>query len=60
MILVKTDGEIVLARPNRDGYVPLSSHQLTSETLRALPALSNGMLFVRDDNTLYCLDVGRN
>jgi hypothetical protein len=28
-------------------------------TLRALPSLAAGRLFVRDDTTLACLEVGR-
>ena len=60
LILVKTNGELVLARPDRGRFVPLSRFQLTTGTLRALPALSDGKLYVRDETTLYCVDVGRD
>jgi outer membrane protein assembly factor BamB len=59
LIVVKTDGELVLARPSRDRFMPLSTFRLTDGTIRALPALADGRLFVRDESTLYCLDVGR-
>jgi outer membrane protein assembly factor BamB len=60
LLLVKTDGELVLARANRERFESLGRHQLTSDTLRALPALSEGRLLVRDTTTLYCVAVGRH
>jgi outer membrane protein assembly factor BamB len=59
LIVVTTAGELVLARANPKKYEQLGRHQLTSDTLRALPALSNGRLYVRDGSTLYCVAVGR-
>ena len=32
--------------------------QLTQGTVRALPALSEGRLLIRDDSQIYCYDVG--
>lgn len=58
LIVVTTDGELVLAAANPKKYEQLSRHQLTSDTLRALPALASGRLYVRDNSTLYCVDVG--
>jgi outer membrane protein assembly factor BamB len=58
LILVTTGGALVLARANPKAYEELGRHQLTSDTLRALPALANGRLYVRDTSTLYCVEVG--
>lgn len=58
LIIVRTDGEIVLARANPDRFEPLARHRLTRDTLRALPALSSGRLYLRDSSTLYCVEVG--
>lgn len=58
LIVVTTDGELVLARANPKAYEELGRHQLTADTFRALPALSSGRLYVRDGSTLYCVNVG--
>jgi outer membrane protein assembly factor BamB len=59
LIVVTTGGELVLARANPKAYEELGRHRLTSDTLRALPALAGGRLYVRDGSTLYCVNVGR-
>lgn len=59
LLIIKSDGELVLARASHERFESLSRHQLTPDTLRALPALANGRLYVRDTETLYCVDVGR-
>jgi len=58
LIIVTTDGELVLAAANPKSYEELSRHRLTTDTLRALPALAGGRLYVRDSRTLYCVEVG--
>ncbi len=59
LLIVTTSGDLVLSRPRRDRYEELGRFSLTSKTLRALPALADGRLFVRDSETLYCLDVAK-
>jgi len=59
LVVAKTDGEIVLVRPSPDGLRVLSRARPLPGTLRALPALAAGHLFIRDDTTLACLEVGR-
>ena len=59
LVVAKTDGEIVLVRPSPDGLRVLSRARVLEGTLRALPSLAAGRLFVRDDTTLACLEVGR-
>lgn len=53
-----TNGELVLGRASPEGFVRLASHRISRGTVRALPALSEGRLFVRDEQLLKCLDVG--
>ncbi|MFM8578977.1 MAG: PQQ-binding-like beta-propeller repeat protein [Planctomycetaceae bacterium] len=60
LIATKTDGEIVLLRANPERFDRLGKARPIRGTLRALPALSAGMLYVRDDESLVCLDVGRD
>lgn len=57
LILMKTDGTLVLAEASLEKYQELGRAQVLNSTTRALPALSNGLLFVRDEKTLKCLQL---
>lgn len=57
LLIMKTDGELVLAALSADKYEQLASTQLFTDTVRALPALSNGKLYVRDSRSLKCVDL---
>ena len=57
LLLVKTNGELVLVEPNPETYTELAREQVLTGVTRALPALSNGLLYVRDNTTLKCLDL---
>ncbi len=58
LLIMKTDGELVLAEPSPNAFEPLAGAKLFDTTVQALPALSAGRLFVRDTKTLKCLEVG--
>jgi outer membrane protein assembly factor BamB len=57
IIAVKTDGTLVLFEPNPDSYRSVSEARVFKRTVRALPALANGGLYVRDETTLKRFDV---
>jgi outer membrane protein assembly factor BamB len=57
LVIVKSDGELVLARPSPQRYEQLATTRISNSTHRALPALSDGLLYVRDETTLRCLDL---
>jgi len=59
LLAVKADGEIVLLAENPARFEPLARARPLPGTLRALPALSGGRLYLRDDTTLVCLELGR-
>ena len=63
LLIMKTDGELILARINTKKYTPLATAKLFSGpgrvTSRALPALASGRLFVRDERTLKCFALSR-
>jgi outer membrane protein assembly factor BamB len=59
LIAQKTDGGLVLIRCNPERYVELASTSIFTGKTFALPALSKGRLYVRDDHTLKCLDLSR-
>jgi len=57
IIFTTTTGELILFQCNSRGYHELDRTRIFSKTTRAIPALSNGLLYVRDTNTLKCLDL---
>lgn len=58
LLILKTDGNLVLASANVNRYEELARARVSRTTTRALPALANGRLYVRDTRTLRCLRVG--
>lgn len=57
LVILKTDGTLVLAKASKKSFSEISSHQVLTSTARALPALSNGLLYVRGTKTVKCLDI---
>ncbi len=60
LLILKTDGELVLAEVNSKRYRELARASILRSTTRALPALSNGLLYVRNTETLRCLDLRKS
>jgi len=58
LLVMKTDGELVLVEATPAEYRELGRWQLLRGTSRALPALADGRFFVRDEKTLKCFDLG--
>ncbi len=59
LLAVGTDGTLQLIRPSADGLRVLASANPLEATVRALPALAGGRLYLRNDTTLMALDVGQ-
>jgi outer membrane protein assembly factor BamB len=57
LILVRESGELDLADASPDAFRVLAQTQAAGSGARALPALANGCLYVRDKNQLTCLEV---
>ena len=59
LLIMKTDGELVLAAANTKQYRELARANLFDDeaTTRALPSLSDGLFYVRDGKTLKCFDL---
>jgi outer membrane protein assembly factor BamB len=61
LVLLGVDGRLRLAEVNPNAYREIASTQISTDITRALPALSNGKLFVRDNNSrggkLFCLQL---
>ena len=59
LVIVTDDGELVLASASPKAYRELGRTRLSRSTTRALPALSNGLLYVRDAMHVKCVDLRR-
>jgi len=59
LVLMRESGELMLADASPDGFVARARALLLPATVRAFPALSNGFLYVRNDDTLICVDLRR-
>ena len=59
-ILAQTaNGQLILASLSTKSYSELARARVLKSTAQALPALSNGRLYVRDEQMLKCREVGR-
>lgn len=59
LLAVKTAGEAVLLAPDPTGPRVLARARLLGGTIRALPALVDGRLLVRNETTLAAFDLGK-
>ena len=57
LLIMRTDGTLVLAAANPARYEELARAAVSDTTVRALPAFSDGRLYVRDTRCLKCLDL---
>eukprot|EP00913_Durusdinium_trenchii_P005647 g5265.t1 len=58
-LLLTTEGELLMFKADPKGYKELARASVLRSTTRALPALSDGLLYVRDAKTLRCLKLRR-
>jgi len=55
LLLLREDGELVAAPADPAAFKPSARAQVLAATTRAYPALSDGVLFARDEKTLVAL-----
>lgn len=55
ILAMNVNGELVLLAPSPRGYKKLAGIKVLAQPVRALPALSNGHIVVRDASELKCL-----
>jgi len=58
LLLLREEGELVLAETSRERFHPISRAQVFSGETRAYPAPANGVLYARDETTLAALKIG--
>src|SRR5579872_987700 len=54
LLLMRENGELVLAPASPKEFRPLARAQLLTPTVRAYPAIADGKLYVRNERTLAC------
>ncbi len=59
LLVMQTDGTLRLAELNKSAYRELGTASLLSKTTRALPALANGRFYVRNEQTLKCVELSK-
>ena len=57
LLIVRETGELVVADAVPDEFRPLARAQVLPPVIRAYPALANGLLYVRNGDTLVCLSL---
>lgn len=58
LILTET-GEVIIAPATPDAFQPSARARVLTSECRAHPALSNGLLYARDNDTMVCVDLRR-
>lgn len=57
LLMMQTDGTLKMARLSKERYEELASAKLLSGTTRALPGLSNGRFYIKNEKSLLCVDL---
>ena len=57
LLIVRETGELIIAEASPRAFIPLVRLQIIPAVVRAYPALANGLLYVRNQDTLVCLDL---
>lgn len=57
LLIARENGELVLAAVSPAAFQPVATAQVLPPTVRAYPALADGLLYLRNDDTLVCLDL---
>jgi outer membrane protein assembly factor BamB len=59
LLIVREGGEMILAAASPDAFTPIARAQVLPATVRAFPALSDGFVYLRNENTMIALDLRR-
>lgn len=59
LVIMRESGELILAAASPEAFKPIARAQVLPAVVRAYPALSDGVLYVRNENTMVALDLRR-
>jgi outer membrane protein assembly factor BamB len=57
LLILRESGELVLAAASPKAFQPIARAQILPATVRAYPAIADGVLYVRNDDTLVAVDL---
>ena len=57
LLITREGGELILASASPQAFKPIARAQILQGVVRPYPALADGLLYVRNENTLVCLDL---
>jgi outer membrane protein assembly factor BamB len=60
LLIVREGGELVLAPASPDAFRPTARAQVLTGVVRPYPAVSDGLVYIRNEDTLLCLDLRRS
>ena len=56
---MREGGELILAPTTPQAFRPIARAQVLQGVARPYPAIADGLLYVRNETTLLCLDLRR-
>jgi len=59
LVILRESGELLLAPASPQRFAPIARAQVLQGVVRPYPAIADGFLFARNENTLVCLDLRR-
>lgn len=59
LLIVRESGEMILAAASPEAFMPIARAQVLPQTVRAFPAISDGFVYLRNENTMIALDLRR-
>jgi len=57
LVITREGGELILAAASPQAFQPIARAQIMQGVVRPYPALADGLLYIRNENTLLCLDL---
>jgi outer membrane protein assembly factor BamB len=59
LLIMREGGEMILAPASPQAFKPIARAQVLPGVVRPLPAIADGFVYARNENTLVCLDLRR-
>ena len=59
LLIMREGGELILAPASPQSFAPTARAQVLRGVVRPYPAIADGLLYLRNENTLVCLDLRR-
>jgi outer membrane protein assembly factor BamB len=59
LLIARESGELILAPASPQTFKPIARAQVLPGVVRPMPAIADGFVYLRNENTLICLDLRR-